>query len=805
MIGENRRRSLGSMLVTSAYIRQRLPFVESLQMSLPRLAIVLVGGWLAVAPAAAHAASLAGIIVDGAGGALPGASVTLTVAGRASGSTTTDLRGHYGFEGIAEGRYEVTAALANFAPARREVVVNGRDIRVDLILHLSLSADVTVTGKESFTNLADVDDPSASLVGVAQSASQGAITAKQLDARPLMRSGEVLESVPGVVISQHSGEGKANQYYLRGFNLDHGTDFATTVAGMPVNMPTHAHGHGYSDLNFLIPEIVSGVQFSKGPYFADQGDFATAGAANINYTNALARPIVRIGGGEEGFARVVVAASPDIGAGRLLAAVEMQHNDGPWIHPDNYRKVNGVLRYSQGDTVNGLSITGMAYRGTWNATDQVPARAVAEGTIGRFGSLDSTGGGDTSRYSGSFEWQRTRGAAATKVTAYGMGYDLSLFSNFTYFLDDPVHGDQFHQGDRRFVSGAKATHRRLERWAGHSVQNTIGVQLRSDDITALDLTHTQARRPIETVRRDAVFQTSGALFAQNEFDWAPWLRTLAGIRADGYRFRVDASESVNGGTARAGLVSPKGGVVLGPFRRTEFYANAGLGFHSNDARGATITVDPATGQPVDRVTPLARARGAEVGVRTVSIPHLQTSVAVWRLSLASELTFAGDAGTTEAGRPSLREGVELSNYYRPLQWLTFDGDVSVSRARFTDVDPVGYFIPGSIERVIAAGVAVNQRHMFGSVRLRYMGPRPLIENNSVRSEASTLLNLEAGRRLARNVKLGLDVFNVLNAADSDIDYYYRSRLPGEPVDGVSDIHFHPTLPRTARINLLVGF
>ena len=303
---------------------------------------------------------------------------------------------------------ELTFTLINFGPVRRPLAVaaSGTHAPTNVVLHLSLNADITVTGKRTFANLADVERPAENLVGIAQSASQGAITARQLDARPIMRTGEVLETVPGVVITQHSGDGKANQYYLRGFNLDHGTDFATTVAGMPVNMPTHGHGHGYSDLNFMIPELVSGVQFSKGPYFAEQGDFTTAGASNINYVTALDRPIARAVGGGEGFGRVLVAASPAVGRGRLLAAFEMHHNDGPWVNPDNYRKVNGVLRYSRGDSVNGLAITGMAYRGQWNSTDQVPQRAIDSGRIDRFGALDTSDGGDTYRYSGTVEWQQ---------------------------------------------------------------------------------------------------------------------------------------------------------------------------------------------------------------------------------------------------------------------------------------------------------------------------------------------------------------------------------------------------------------
>jgi len=713
----------------------------------------------------------------------------------------------YRFDGLTPGRSQLVFLLVNFATSRRDVMVGATpSARVDVVLTLSLNADVAVTGKATFTNLADAENPAENLVRVAQSASQGAITARQLDTRPVMRSGEVLETVPGVVISQHSGEGKANQYYLRGFNLDHGTDFATTVAGLPVNMPTHGHGHGYSDLNFLIPELISGVQFSKGPYFAEQGDFATAGAANINYTNSLTRPLVRVAGGGQGFGRALVAASRAAGGGTVLAALEVQHNDGPWARPDDFRKVNGLVRFSRGDAQNGLAATFMGYRGRWNSTDQIPVRAVDEGLTDRFGTLDATNGGDSYRYSASVDWQRTRNNASTKVTAFGLAYDLNLFSNFTYFLDDPVNGDQFRQADHRFVSGAKVSHRRLATWGGRAVQNVVALQVRNDNISNVGLYHTAARQVLETVREDAVLQTSAGAYAQNETAWTPWLRTLAGLRVDGYRFDVTAGEPRNSGTDYAGLVSPKGGAIFGPWSGTEFYLNGGLGFHSNDARGATITVDPATGEPADRVTPLARARGAEVGVRSVRIPHLQSSVSLWTLSLDSELIFIGDAGTTEAGRPSHRYGVEWANYYAPRPWLTFDADVTVSRAHFTDADPAGELVPGAVATVVSGGVTLDSlRNLFGSVRWRYFGPRALLEDDSVRSQATSLVNLEAGYRFSRGVRLAVDVFNVFDARHSDIDYFYRSRLMGEPADGVDDFHFHPTLPRSARVSLIVGF
>jgi hypothetical protein len=758
------------------------------------------------ASAAAQGTGVAGTVRDQTGDALPGVAVELTLGGEPARRTQTDIQGAYRFDNVPAGRAVVSFALINFGAVRRVIDVAATAVRVDAILQLSLNADVTVTGKSTFTNLADVERPAENVVGVAQSASQGAITARQLEARPVMRTGEVLETVPGVVISQHSGEGKANQYYLRGFNLDHGTDFSTTVAGLPVNMPTHGHGHGYSDLNFLIPELISGVQYSKGPYFADQGDFATAGAANINYTNTLARPIVRLGGGGQGFGRALVAASTTAGTGTVLGAVEVQHNDGPWHEPDDFQKVNALVRFTQGDALNGFSITGMGYRGTWDSTDQVPRRAIDDGRIGRYGTIDATDGGDSYRYSGSVEWQRTRNNASTKVSAFGLAYDLNLFSNFTYFLDDPVNGDQFRQADHRFVSGAKVTHRRLGQWGSRPVQNVVGVQLRHDAIGNVGLYHTVARQPLETIREDRVGQTSAGGFVQNETQWTPWLRTLAGLRVDGYRFDVTAGEALNSGTDHAGLVSPKGGAVFGPWQGTEFYVNGGFGFHSNDARGATITIDPATGEPAQRVTPLARARGAEVGVRSVRVPHLQSSLSVWTLNLDSELIFVGDAGNTEAGRPSHRYGLEFANYYSPTSWLTLDLDLSLSRARFTDIDPAGDVIPGAVSTVVQGGVTVDSvKNVFGSVRWRYFGPRALIEDDSVRSQATSLVNLEAGYKFSRSLRLAVDVFNALDARHSDIDYFYASRLPGEPAGGIDDVHLHPTLPRTARLSLIVGF
>ncbi len=771
-----------------------------------RSASVLLLLCLVAATARAQSAELSGSVQDDSGTPLPGVSVLLRQSSGAARLAATDATGAFQFVGLGPGIYQMTCTLINFATARREIEVLAQgSVRVQVVLHFAVNADVTVTARTAFTNLADVEHPEENLVGIAQAASQGAIVARQLDQRPLMRDAEVLEAVPGVIVTQHSGEGKANQYFLRGFNLDHGTDLATTVVGLPVNMPTHAHGQGYSDLNFLIPELVTGVQFSKGPYYADQGDFATAGSSNINYATVLDRPIVRGEAGGEGYGRVLAAASPRLGAGHLLAAVEAGHNDGPWDHPDNYQKLNGVLRYSRGDVINGWALTAMGYHGRWNSSDQLPQRAIVSGAFGRFGAFDPTDGGHTYRYSASADWQQGTSRTLTKITAYGLGYDLDLFSNFTYALDDPVHGDQIEQADHRFVTGARITHRRLGRWVGRGIQNSVGLQIRNDDITSVALYHTQARVRLEARSQDAVLETTAGLFAQNEIEWTPWLRTLAGIRGDVSRFRVEAMDHANSGIATAGLVSPKGSITLGPWRATELYVNAGTGFHSNDARGTTITRD-AAGESVDRVTPLVRAAGAEIGVRTVAVPHLQSTLTLWTLGLDSELVFSGDEGTTEPSRPSTRRGVEWANYYSPVRWLVFDGDVSWSRARFTAFDPVGQYVPEAVGTVVSAGAAIDTYHnIFTSFRWRYFGPRALIEDDSVRSNATSLVNVQAGYRVAKNIKVAVDVFNLLNARDSDIDYFYASRLPGEPAAGIEDVHTHPTLPRTARVNLVVGF
>lgn len=642
-------------------------------------------------------------------------------------------------------------------------------------------------------------------VGTSDAASQGVITTELIVNRPALRTGELLEFVPGLIVTQHSGDGKANQYFLRGFNLDHGTDFATYVDGMPVNMRTHAHGQGYSDLNFLIPELVQRIDYKKGPYFAGEGDFASAGSARIRLADKLPQGQASVSVGQHGYVRGVVADSLSAGPGTLLYGLEVHRNNGPWDVPERVRKYSGVLRYSQGTSDDGFSVTGMAYKNSWNATDQVPLRAVESGQIGRFGSLAPSDGGDTSRYSLSYAMRKRTDNRLFELDAYLIRSQLELNSDFTYFLADPEQGDQFQQSERRTVAGVNAS----ESWAmelfGLPLRNKLGVQARYDRLSPVGLYNTVERVRQSTVREDRVRESSIGLYGENTVQWLPWLRSVAGVRYDAYRFKVDSSIDGNSGSANDHVVSPKLSLILGPWSKTEFFINYGKGFHSNDARGTTQTRLP-DGTPSTPVTPLVPTKGMELGARTEWLPGLQSSLALWRLDIASELLFVGDAGETEASRASRRHGIEWNNHYIAAPWLLFDLDLAASRSRYTENDPAGNFIPGSIDKVASFGVTVtDQGPWSGAFQLRYFGPRPLIEDNSVRSASTTLAYARVAYQINRKTRVSLDVFNLFDKRASDIDYYYASRLPGEGADGVNDRHFHPVEPRSVRLTLSYAF
>ncbi|WP_374593022.1 TonB-dependent receptor [Aquabacterium sp.] len=646
-------------------------------------------------------------------------------------------------------------------------------------------------------------------IGTSDAASAGVVTSKLIEARPTFRPAEVLEFVPGVIVSQHSGDGKANQYYLRGFNLDHGTDFATSIDGMPANMPTHAHGQGYTDLNWLIPELIDRISYRKGPYSAEDGDFASAGSARIKLFDTLKRGVASLTVGENGYERGLLANSSALQTGKLLYALELSHNDGPWQHPEGFRKANGVLRYSLGLGDTKAALTAMAYSASWHSTDQVPLAAVQSGLIDRFGAVDPTDHGETQRYSLSLDLTRAMADGVAKLNAYYVQSKLDLYSNFTYWLADTTHGDQFEQAEQRRVFGLAASRAWDTPIAGVEGSTTIGLQARQDRLNPVGLYTAEGGARLSTVQQSEVHETAAALYAENATHWLPWLRTVAGLRTDHYDFDVTSSIAANSGQKTANINSPKLSVVLGPWRQTETFFNYGYGFHSNDARGVLTHVSPREGTPTDPSPALVRTKGAEVGVRGEWLPGLQTSMSLWRLTLGSELVFSGDAGDTEASGSSKRWGFELNNHYMlSPQWL-IDADWAVSQARFNeaqgDAPNEGRFVPGSVKSVASVGVTGNDLGpWFGQFQLRYFGPRPLIEDGSVRSKATLLAYGRVGYKLTPDLKLSLDVFNLFDRQASDIDYYYESRLTPSAASE-SGLHFHPVEPRTFRVTLTANF
>jgi len=643
------------------------------------------------------------------------------------------------------------------------------------------------------------------LRGVASTASQGHVGSVDLRMRPLMREGELLETVPGLIVTQHSGNGKSNQMFVRGFNLDHGTDFATRLEGMPVNMSTHAHGQGYTDLNFIIPEFVDHLDYRLGNYHTSIGDFGSAGGAEFQLLRRLDRPFFSLGAGEFGYTRAVGGTSIDMGRGSLLLGGEAKRFDGPWQVDERLRKLSGLARYVEDRGTTRLSVLGLAYRNSWDASDQIPQRAVAAGLVGRFGQVDPSLGGESSRYSLSAQWDRVGAVSAQRVQLFGIASSLDLYSNFTYFLDSDDAGDQFNQREDRVTLGLNASHKQSTSTGDVEHVVTVGVQGRSDLIDGIGLHRTQNRQRIGTVRQDDVTQFAGGAYVEAESRWHSRVRSVVGVRGDAYSFDVRSAVPANSGQRGAGIVSPKGSLVIVPSSTSELYVSGGVGFHSNDARGTTITVDPNTGEQADRVDPLVRSRGGEVGLRVSPTRQWRSTLALWALTLDSELLFVGDGGTTEPSDGSKRSGVTLANFYRPVPQLALDADVSLARARLQGVAPDAEHVPGALERVVAAGATWTRTddRAFAAIRLRHFGTYPLIEDNSVRARATTLVNAAAGFTVG-GVRLQLSVLNLLGSRASDIQYYYASRLPGEQAGGVEDIHFHPVEPRQLRLSLVRG-
>ena len=761
---------------------------------------------------------LSGTVVDPSGAVIAGATVLIRKAdGSVQGTTQADGSGSFAISALPAGNYRVIVSHPGFD--NKEVAVTISASATPAPLRITLA----VSGVSTAINVQGRQDD---LIGIANSATQGTVGAKEIEDRPILRSGEILETIPGVIITQHAGGGKANQYFLRGFNLDHGTDFAIFLDGMPLNLPSHAHGEGYADMNVVIPEFVQRVNYEKGPYYADVGNYGSAGSAHLEFFKTLPRNFIEAEGGMYGFGRVVFGVSQKAGRGTLLYGGETYHDNGPWTHPDDYYKFNGLLTYSQGGDANGFSISARAYHGQWHSSDQIAEAAVR--LVGFFGTLNPTDGGNSQRYSLQGEWHQQGANSETKVILYGFYYDLDLFSDFTYYLTDPVRGDQFEQQDRRWVTGLDARHIIFSEWFGRKVANTFGVQVRNDWIhnglyqsenrERTDKTDSETGNTLPaTTQADRFTDTQVGFYAENKIQWTEKFRSVAALRGDSQYFDVTSLVMpANSGTASKFLPSPKLSLVFGPWSDTEFYVQGGFSFHSNDGRGTTQTIEPVSGEnpypgtPAMPIPALIPTKGAEIGVRTLVLPHLQSTVSLWYLHSASELQQSGDTGGTTASRqPSDRYGVEWANYYSPLEHVAFDFDLADSRALFATMDPDdaapgspgGRLVPEAVGLVVSSGISLHDYSGFsGSLRLRAFGPRDLTSDGIYRSNATIMLNAELGYQIHRNWRISAEFLNLLNRRDHDIDYAYESRITPTAAPAFTDV-FHPVEPFQVRFAL----
>ena len=786
---------------------------------------VALNAFLAAAPIVSSQASdqapptqLLGTVVDTSGAVISGATVQVLCAdGTLQKATESDRNGFFILSRLPAGDYRLVVSHHGFEikeiPVRIGATEAPASLRVSLAVG-SVSTTISVEGRE--------DD----LIGIADSGTQGTIGARELQDRPMLRSGEVLETVPGVIITQHAGGGKANQYFLRGFNLDHGTDFAIFIDDLPLNLPSHAHGEGYADMNTVIPEFVKRVNFEKGPYYADIGNYGSAGSAHLELFKTLPQNFFRVEGGMYGYGRVVFGASQKLDVGTLLYGGEAYHDDGPWTHPDNYYKFNGLLTYSQGGDADGFSITARGYHGTWHSSDQIAENALP--LVGFFGTLNPTDGGHSQRYSLQGEGHRQGPDSASRVAAYGFYYDLDLFSDFTYFLTDISRGDQFEQHDRRWVAGLDARHTIFSQWFGRRVENTLGLQIRNDWIhnglyqdenrVRVCKTDSSTGNTLPaTTQADRLTDTQPGFYVENRIQWASKFRSVAAVRGDLDRFDVTSLVTrANSGTASKFLPSPKVSLIFGPKFNGEFYAQGGFSFHSNDGRGTTLHVEPVSADnpypntPATPIPPMIPTKGGEVGARSAAIPHLQSTLSIWYLHSASELQQDGDTGGTVASQqPSERYGFELANYYTPVKSLAIDFDIANSKALFTELDGDdaapgsvgGKRVPEAVGLVIASGVSVPDfKGLLASLRLRYFGPRDLTSDGIDRSQATALVNGEVGYRISETWRVSAEFLNLLNRRDHDIDYVYESRITPTAAPAFTDV-FHPVEPFQVRFGL----
>lgn len=623
------------------------------------------------------------------------------------------------------------------------------------------------------------------LIGAARAASEGTVGGADLGVRPLLRVAELLEVVPGLIAAQHSGSGKANQYFLRGFNLDHGTDFAGYLDDVPMNLRTHGHGQGYLDLNGIIPELIDRVDFRKGPYRADVGDNALAGASFMHTVRKFAAPFLSVEAGSYGWLRAAGGGSYDLGAGEMTLAGQWKTYDGPWQLPEHLQHISTYVKYAAPAGFGQWEASLSSYNADWRPTEQIPERAIGTPICANaFCALDKSATGHTLRHIATLrltgdDW---------KATAYAQYYDWNMYSDSTYDY-------QIRQWDERMVYGGKAE---KDFRLNDALDFSTGVETRYDDIQRVEVDHTDQRVFINYVGAHRAREFSGA--AYTEANWRPLerLRVMAGLRADYYDFQTHATQpGFLQGSANDHIVSPKAALAWQLSDTLEAYANWGRGFHSNDARGVTASDPPVPG--------LVRGTGEEIGGRYQKGSFSFTAT-YWWLDVDSELKFVGDSNSVEPGASSRRHGYELVSFWRPLPQLAFDASWTVSSARYYGplATPGETHIAGAIESAGELGVSFIHGPWELSGRLRHLGPYPLIEDNSQRASPEDIVNTRAAWKRGPWMLYG-ELLNVFGSQGKDIVYWYESYLPAIDAAPTEGRMSRAVEPRTLRVGLRYQF
>jgi hypothetical protein len=693
------------------------------------------------------------------------------------------------------------------------------------------------------------------LLGVATTASQGSVTQKELNLRPVYRVGQLLESTPGLVVTIHSGEGKANQYLLRGFNLDHGTDIANFIDDMPINRPSNTHGQGYSDLNFEIPEMAAGLDYTKGPYYASVGDFGAVASTHLKLADVIPDQI-SVTGGTLGVYNIYAGGTQKLSDDdRLVGGVYYGHVDGPFTPAEDFHKYAAELRYSHGTAADGYSLTAMYYKGNGLLTTDQPVSAVQQGLISRFGTLDPSDASSSERFSLSGHYARQGDGWSFNASAYYIHSRMVLWNDFTHYLDDPVNGDQEEQDETRDTFGGQAALTVKHDFGSISTETVFGLQIRHDQVWD-DRRHTRDRQVLNycsvenngalslsdypagttanadssvfyipanrgNCQADLIHLTDLGGYIENTTHWTSWLRTVVGLR-DEYYMADDTYQGVTAvgltdGTKLQGnqtLFQPKGSLVLGPFYKTEFYLSAGKGFHSDDVRGVFGTV-PIEGIPgtAGRTPFLAPATGYEVGVRTNIVPKVQVQVALFQEDFQSELAYDADQGQDAASGPSRRQGVEFSAQYRPIPWLEFNTDLAFSKARYQgDAAALasfgiegGAFIANAPSFIGSFGILADHGPWFGGLQWRDLGPYPITDGPQFpQDKGYSEFNADLGYRVSPHLTVEASGFNLLNsnANSAGYDYTYRLTPTSAAEDGPT---FHPLEPISGQVKVTWTF